>query len=909
MAFAEEEATKVKKEDEIERIEVTGSRISRMDAEGPAPVVVISADDFKDKGFNTAHDALKALSQNTGTVQGNEFGAQGGFTANADTINLRDLGPGYTLVLVNGRRIAENPTPYNGQSNFVNLASIPFAAIDRIEILTSGASAIYGSDAVAGVVNVILKKDVEETTVSAQLGTTKDGGGDTGRLQLVTGSVGDKHSITTALEYYKQDPIYGKDRDWLDSVDDGPAGVNYLTRGILLFDNVNGTYVDPGEQACIDSGSGYEYTSREGRGFYCGYDGTGEYSIQNERETMSAYLTGSYIINDNLELFFDGMFQDMESEIRGFRHFVSEDVLEWREDGSGNLADHPAFGAGYENYDYILKQRIFSFDELGEATTDFDEQVWAATVGIQGTFGETMAWKAYYNESRYDYETSRARLKEEKVYEYFIGTESIGFGLPDGQGSVGLYDPITDEIRNDLVGYQVIKSDSYSRTLAFVLTGEVMDLPAGPMAFAATAEMNRQGYDLKQDDRTLNKDGMGWYNLTGTVGGGDRDRYAIGAEVLIPVLDNLEFELAGRYDEYDDDTTDVGGRFTPSAKATYRPIEEVMVRASYGESFRAPDMHYVFAGDSGFYTSVNDWTQCQQDWDPADGDFTPIEANCDSESVQGTRSGSKTLEEEKGKNWGFGFVVEPMDNLSFTLDYYKIELRDIVSDESVQGLIDDEYDCNNGLNGRDPNSGFCQQVYSQISRAPAGEVNEGELLGVDISPINKSRLSQDGIDATLAYLYESEYGDFGLNMSYTHVLSYKFQSTDDDDFEDVRDEAWNDSPRSKVQATISYAYEDFFIAVTGFRTGSIPWDEQPAENYDEDGNLVKINRLDPYYVYNLTASYAFTDNLMARGTVINLFDEKPEQDPTQTSWPYYNVFAYPGAAVGTEFYAEVIYTF
>ncbi|GLS83591.1 TonB-dependent receptor plug domain-containing protein [Paraferrimonas haliotis] len=903
--FAAEGDADEEQKEEVERITVTGSNIKRTSIEGPSPITVITDEDMKANGFATAYDALSSLSQNTGTVQGNEFGSQGGFTPAADVISLRGFGPGYTLVLVNGRRIAENPTPYNGQSNFVNLNSIPFAAIDRIEVVADGASAIYGSDAVSGVINIILKDDIDDTTVSALYGTTKDGGGDEKRLQIVTGSVGERYSVSAALEYFKQDPIFGKDRDWLDSIDDGPAGVDYLTRGILELDRVAGVYRDPGEQKCLDSQSGYEYAFRSGSGYYCGFDATGDETIQNERETYSAYISGKYDLTDNHQLFTDIMYQKLENKLRGFRHFVSEDVVSFEADGSGNLDQW--FGPGFEVYDYKLLQRIFAPNELGDKKSVYNEDVFNVTAGIRGSIFGDYEYEVAYTESRYDYESKRDWIKEEKAYEYFIGEGSVAFGLPDGAGKLGLYDPITADVAADMVGQQLIVADSYNRTANAKLTGDLFDLPAGAIQFAAILEYNRQGYTLTQDDRTLNDTGMGWYGLTGTQGGGDRSRYAGGLEFLVPIIDGLELNLAGRYDKYDDDTTEVGGRFTPQAKLTYRPIEEVMLRAGYSESFRAPDMHYVFAGDSGFFTSVRDYTKCRADYEAGGGTgFLPTPAFCDAETTQGSRSGSTELSEEKGRNYNVGIVIAPTQELDFTLDWYRINLKDIVGDESVQGLLDDQYECTYG--GRDPSSGDCQIADSKITRVSGGP-QDGELENVDISPINRSQYEQSGIDASMNYRHETEVGDLIFGVNYTHILSTKYQATAESDFEEIRDAYYNDEPRSKLNARIGYQYEKVALNLFMNRIGTTPMNTQPDENYDENGEITRVSRVAPYTTFNATATYFFTDNFSASLIGTNIFDERPPQDESQTSWPYYNIFAYPGAAVGAAYKAEVTYRF
>src|SRR5471032_1397814 len=138
---------------------VTGSRIPRASLEGPSAVTVITGEDITKQGYKNVFDALSNLTQNTGMTQGADYGNT--FTPAANTISLRGLGPNHTLILVNGRRVADYPVAYDGAVNFVNLANIPSALVDRIEILNGGASDVYGSDAIAGVVNVILKKKAE----------------------------------------------------------------------------------------------------------------------------------------------------------------------------------------------------------------------------------------------------------------------------------------------------------------------------------------------------------------------------------------------------------------------------------------------------------------------------------------------------------------------------------------------------------------------------------------------------------------------------------------------------------------------------------------------------------------------------------------------------------------------------
>ena len=192
---------------ELGRVSVTGSRIKRVDIEGATPLITITRADIDNAGFQTVYDAVSNLTQNTGSVNGENF--QAGFNASLQPINLRDFGPGRTLVLVNGKRTADYPFPYNGESASFNWGAIPLAAVERIEVLTSGASSIYGSDAVAGVVNVILVDGLEKQTarVVAGAGVNQGSGGETLNLEFAGGGFGERYSYTYALEYYDEQQV------------------------------------------------------------------------------------------------------------------------------------------------------------------------------------------------------------------------------------------------------------------------------------------------------------------------------------------------------------------------------------------------------------------------------------------------------------------------------------------------------------------------------------------------------------------------------------------------------------------------------------------------------------------------------------------------------------------------------
>ncbi|MGN6152632.1 MAG: TonB-dependent receptor plug domain-containing protein [Lysobacteraceae bacterium] len=323
-------------QDTLDKIEVVGSRIKRAEVEGPSPVTVITAAQIEKEGFNTVFDALQTLSQNTGFGQ-NDFNAAGGFTPNASVINLRGLGPGFTLLLINGRRANDYPFPYNGRSNFQNFNSIPAAAVERIEVLAGGASAIYGSDAVAGVVNVVLKRNFEGNLLKLKGQTSTRGGRDIGDLQWVGGKTGDNWSVVYAFESYNAEPLWGYQRDFMDSAEDNPSppGVNGTPGfggyqppiGIQIRRlNASGgtvSYVQPAGRTCNGSSYYRQVTYRSSAtgntlGPGCGYDRyPAEQTVLNGNNDLSGYVYGNYQFNDNLEAWATAMVFNSRSRLSG----------------------------------------------------------------------------------------------------------------------------------------------------------------------------------------------------------------------------------------------------------------------------------------------------------------------------------------------------------------------------------------------------------------------------------------------------------------------------------------------------------------------------------------------------------------------------------------------------------------
>ncbi|MFT3668833.1 MAG: TonB-dependent receptor [Pseudoxanthomonas sp.] len=893
----------------LDKVTVTGSRIKKAEVEGPAPVVVLTADDIEKEGFSTVYEALNTLNQFTGSVQ-NET-TQSGFTPNAQFINLRGLGPGYTLILINGKRMADYPVPYNSQSNAVSLGSIPAAAVSRIEVLTGGASAIYGSDAVAGVINIITKENYEGDSVRLRGGTTTMGGGDTGLFQWTGGKTGDNWSITYAAEYLNREGILGSQREDRDSYYDNPAFQGRpefatATSGVYLYRNTGAAYnwltpggtlstsVDALRYSCSRTSSEFEpyntsatvSNATPNRCGYFGYPATS--ALQNSYNKTSAYVSGTYDFDNGMQLY--GQFLGTDSQNTG----VSSTQF-WQTPG---WVYTPAYG-------YIQAQRIITPEEIGGAQkTEYDEKSYNFFAGVRGTFLENrFDWDFGVSYSRFEFESNRPRFLQNRVNEYFLGTQTGVQGTYpryDGYNLTylnRLFSPMTPETYRSLSTIVNSTGESENSTASFSLSGDLFDLPAGSLGAALVVEAGHQEYTLTPDPRSTpaytGADRI--YNLTSTGGGGERDRYALGLEFSIPIFDSLKAQLAGRYDTYDD-VTEVDGAFTWSAGLEYRPVDSLLLRGSYATSFRAPDMHYVFAGYSGAYTYITDAYLCRV------AGIDPTSPSCENNTsyyyqVFRTYEGRTDLKEETSKSWTAGLVWDIMDRMSLTVDYYNMKLENQVAELDSDFLMRQYADCRLGedVNGNpvDSTSPSCQAFLGQVTRA-GGELSNGQVSQYNSYPINQASLETQGIDANWKYSLDTDrLGTFGFEVGYTHVLKLDLVRFEGDEPLNIRDHMQYFNYRSRANVRLSWSNDDWFVTTYATRMGSLP-------NWGETG------RIAPYIRYNLDVQKKITDKLTLGFSVVNLLNNQQPDDVTFTTWPYtwrsHDV-------IGRQVYADVRYTF
>ena len=896
----------------VDEIVVLGSRIPRqIDTEGPAPVTTIDSEEILRNGYQSVPDLLRAVTQNGGETQSQQSFSGASFTPGAQQVDLRGLGPNHTLVLVNGRRIADFPLPFQGQSNFTDVSNIPVGMIERVEVLSGSASAVYGSDAIAGVVNFVLKRSADGIRIDARTGFTEDGGGESQRITLTTGGErGALHGVL-GVEYLRQEPLWAYERDIQDSTADNPGTSTPLARRTFLrFDDYD-YYIDPGQATCdrlayLNGGTTY-YASRprygyengpdgeDGPGYFCGSnESIGYGTILSERESVNTFASIGYDLDDRTELFLDLQFSHSRLKLL-------PDVQSWQFQDANGSEDGLFFNADTGLFDGWYRQ--FTPEEMGgleNGMTRNESVTLNITPGIKGTFGANNEWgyELAFNHAEYRSRVAFAEIIASEANALFLGPQ-IGieedYGYPifaAGADAARLYTPLTtaeyDRIAQHAVYHPRSRTDSFSATIT---NRELFELPAGPVGFAAVAEFGNQAYELNPDPLALTPY---YYGLVDSDGEGDRDHWGVGYEVRAPLLSTLEFSTAGRYDHYKFAEHSVG-EFTYNVGLEFRPINSLLFRAAFGTGFRAPDLHYVFSGPGNTHPSGTDYFLCrtlEPEEDISDCSYSDS-------GIVAYRNGNRDLDPETSESFNAGVVWQPFRNFDISIDYFKVELSNQVRDLSIDAVLRDEADCRIGQTQGgttvDINSPTCVDAIARVQRYASGPL-EGELMGVRVNPINIAQETTDGLDVAAHLRVPTDtMGEFSFGLSYTWVNAHDFQQYPGDP---TIDKLAYDSgyyiPRDKGTTSVSWAYDRLTATIQGQLLGRLP-------NYDEDAYISES------WLFNASAQYELTDHARLSFTVNNLFDEAPVKDPTYTGYPYYDISWFD--SVGRSFYLQLSYKF
>jgi len=887
LAMAQDQATASTKGKpvELEPVVVTGSLIPQIRQETASPVIAITADDIQRQGFRNVSDVLRAQPLATGAVQDNQF--SGGFTPGATTISLLGLSPGFTLILIDGRPLADYPLLYNGQANFTDLSSIPSSMVERIDILPGNQSAIYGSAAIAGVVNIILKKRLEGMQVRARVGGYEEGGGDNALVSVSGGQTWDRFDVTYGLQYSSQAAIWGYQRHRYDSTNDNPnPDQRYGSRTFLILDGFTNTYIDPGQAVCDGLASNFggttTYDFRPNRGNYCGSRADPGYgTFLNDETGTSAYVNANFKLNDNAELYTSLLYSQNRVESNSGTRFWSPDI-----NGTG--------GYVWDDRDFSLNlyQHIFSPEETGGPNNEINKSdSYNFALGVRGAFGDS-SWDydAYYSRSQYDLKNSQRWPLTADIEDFFrdqfLGPQlGTYYGYPVYHpDQAAFYQSLTPDQYDSFLGTIKTDSKTWTHNVNFTVTNtDLFELPAGPVGVAALVQAGKQSWENPTDPRVIAGD---FWGITGTQGAGKRESWATAVEFRVPLFSALTANASGRYDSYKNIGAGDDSKFTYKFGLEYRPVESLLLRGNYATAFRAPDMAYIYAGASGFFTNVTDYFRCEEAGQPLDTcTWNPV-------NTQGSRVGNPELKSITADSFGYGFVWSPSDRFDLRADYYNVSIDNEVSDLSIDRLLKDENECRQGR--LDITSPTCVDALARIDRTLPTDFIPNQLQLVSINPINISKERVSGIitGATVRF-GGGRGGNFEVRLDYNDTLTHKYTQYPGDPAINLLIDGFNSS-EFKTVMTADFVWDvgKWTTTVHGTRYGATP-------NYAEQlgvasNNGVAAGDIDPYTLFNLNIDYRLNDKSDLALTVNNVEDRAPPGDPSYTAYPYFNIFNFNG---------------
>ena len=787
----------------LDRIEVTGTRIKRADMETASPVFVIDRQNIESSGAVTIGDFLQRTPAISGAATNPQVNNGGG--AGAATVDLRGLGVNRSLVLVDGKRWIGTISNANGA---VDINSIPMALIERVEVLKDGASAIYGSDAIGGVVNFILRKDFEGLEASAYFGVSSRGDADTERYDAVFGTVGERGRLMLGASYDEEDSVSAASRAYssqpfqLYAGEHGIGGTSRILTGRYVLPRGAATGVNLSDPNC-GTGANVVLTRIDGRpgtspsDFRCFDPINDVYNFQADgnlnltpQERTALFLSGNYEISDNTEAFLIGSWLRTQSSF-----FIAPLPF----DGRAAVDNVPISGDSLYNpfgVD-ITDARLRLRDFIPTRTTRFETETYQITLGLRGNFGDSSwSWDASYGYGR------TPQSSTVRGYLFSPGlTDALGPSMIDpatgspicvrtpGDPTTAIPgclpvnfmgpapDPSTPEGQAQLAALELINPTIHNfnendlKVFNANVTGDLFSWDAGTASLAVGVERRQESASSSSDFLTIIPPGETVCLITQeacTFGdiNGEFDVNEVYVEALVPLLADVPFaerlsvSLGTRYSDY----SNFGGTTNSKIGLEWKPFADLLVRATYADVFRAPTIGDLFAPtvpSANTYTDPCNGYNGQPTADPRACAGVPTDGSFRQSNNQVTsfQVANPDLQAEEGDVLTFGFVYSPgwLDGFSITADYWRVELDQFITNLPENVMLNQCFDF-----GR-----FCDTFIRDESGDVAQMTN---VIG------NFGNLKTSGADIGLRYLFpETEWGTLRWNLDTTYLAEYEVQ--------------------------------------------------------------------------------------------------------------------------------------
>jgi iron complex outermembrane recepter protein len=857
----------------LDAVVTTGSNIKGIDLEEAQPIIVIDRQQIREMGAVSISDILAEVSATAGGTGNFTTANSGALQADAPAgsagASLRGLGTASTLTLVNGRRVAVSSFA-NGSENFVDLNAIPLAAIDRIEVLTTGASAIYGADAVAGVVNVILRDDFDGLQLSASIGDSQAKTDESRfNVNLVTGYVGERTRAMLVVDAFKRNALYDRDRA-ITAVEPRPSQQGIWPSFNDLFD----MEFDLVEQSCPDA---QRFDGRPGFpitrfGAYCELNRNAFTATDPETERFGVYGTFAWTISDTLEYFTELALQRNESRANSspapwsqvrvaFNHPGMPAELRQRLIAAGADPGFDIFGWGRfpdARTLEVVTRNVRTLHGLRGSAGDWD---WETTLSASHSASTQEAVAGIYNVARFG-AALRGRLCPDGTTTCTPTTGGLYYN-PFG-GQAGNSEQVLDLVR------ERVPRDGDSRLLAWDarVTGNWGALAGGDIGWAFGGELR---HERVQDDpsplATLNPTTgqVPVYGFGSTAVTARRMQWAVYAESFLPFTETFDVRLAGRYDYY----SDFSGDFNPAVGFRWRPTDNYVLRGGWNTSFRAPSLAQVGAGTtlSSGALPCSPGSEFFQSFcggfSGDDGYLSEIYGNPD-------------LDAETSKAWYFGNVFSLGERSTLTVDYWRFDQRGLVDIDDLELFRRALADPSLVFRTADLRSGT---LGIGIRNGRIG----GNIDQVNLQLINIGQQKTDGIDLRFEHRFDDGgWGRLTWQFDTTWVNSFeRSESCGLDEATDRRGVGRCVGGQRLVERVGEFRYPEWTVN-TGFRWRRGDLFARLHANYvdgfyddDQRAGVPAGRRVSSWTTLNATIGWDITERQSIDLTVRNLADRDP----------------------------------
>jgi iron complex outermembrane recepter protein len=896
-----------------QRIEITGTSIKRIDAETAVPVQVLTRQDIQKSGATNVEQLMLTIGANTSSGAQMANAASGATTGSISSISLRGLTSIRTLVLINGRRVAPYGVGFTGDSVSVDVGSIPLAMIDRVEVLKDGASAIYGSDAVAGVVNFILRRDFSGGELQVDAGDTQHGGAASLRAALTYGLGDGRFNLTLSGTVQKDSALLGRDRPFASvgySIENGndPTSFHTFPANVLDVATVATYGGNPSAPDCqlpyaINRGAAVD-------GPFCVFDPSPLVTLLPKTERANLMVTGKWSFSDSLEAFFEASFSKTKTRTViqpvPFSFLFAlpsnnplNNLAPWNglyPAGYGALSGTPHGlgsavttillqpGTPYYPTAFIQSQLASPTDPLppltvfyrsnetgNRDTTDIAE----APRLVLGLRGLAAGW---------DWEAAFLRSQSKVRQQVNDGYPSNSGALPIlNSGRVNFFGPNTPDVIAELRATNFTGTaftiDSKLTSVSAKGSRELWKMAGGNAGVALGTEVRSEDY-VFDPHPTIQTGDISGYGGNFLLTDESRRVDALFAEINLPLMKGLEVNGAVRWDRYEG----VGNSTTPKLSVRWQPRPEVVLRGAAGKGFRAPSLQDLYLPNTTGVTTpgLSDPLRC-----PTTGSRT----DCSTQFAI-INGGNSALRPEESTNTTFGVVLSPVPQITLALDAFRIDLKDTITNGVAQAVILGDLARYGGLVTRGPVDPAFPNLPGPIIQINQTNINQGQtkVAGVDLDfkfaqPLGGGRLS-----ASLAGTYFSKFDTQNPDGSFSNGL-----------------DSTNTATGGIVPRWKHYASIDYTTGPWGFTLGQ-SW--QKGYNDLPPTSGTPLRRVGAYELYDVQTRYTGIKNLELRAGIRNLLDKDPPYSNAggQTSFQggYDPAYADPR---GRYYYAGLTYRF